>query len=583
MDGTHEKFCLSPGTILSHHYQIIKLIGQGGMGSVYLAYDTRLELQVAIKVISPQFAQSVDEENEEDVLKRFEAEAKIAAKIDHPNVIRIFGFNREAIDLGDTPHEIDYLVMELVSGRTLRNTMDVSGFEYEEEIRNWIAKYMIPILEGLQKVHDCGIIHRDVKPENFLMKDDVPKLADFGLSMGLSMPPVTGAVADIFGTLTYMAPEQFYNFSMAREPADIYSIGKILFEALEGKIPDKAKPFQQASLSKRETPLLETLNRIVMEATAVNPMQRIRSAKEFKEKLVQILYCGNLERRFAPRRALLRIARKILLPAAIIAALAAGFLITRWVKQPPVHPAPATEIHQQQPFSLGSIRVLPHANINLQPMQAGDKSMLRFLPAAEFSPADGSLHGTEKITIAPFYLSESPITNQQYVAFLNANLNRVRVADNDVLLNDHLVLKLSEKIRNYKPITFDGQKFIIKEPMHSACAALLVTGYGAEAYAGYFNLRLPRMQEWIYTMLAGGREKSEPLQLPTPVINYEPDRNGLRGINQIAEWGKTDKADFIILGQLSSSMIEGNLVLEKDPFKYYTDTGFRVAKDGLPR
>jgi serine/threonine protein kinase len=191
------KLCLAPGTTLGKNYQIIKMIGKGGMGSVYLAFDTRLDLQVAIKVISPEFSQTMEASELDGVLKRFESEAKIAAKIDHPNVIRIFGFSRESVEIDNHRYDIDYLVMELVSGRTLRNTMDVSGFEHEEEIRIWIDKYLIPILDGLQKVHECGIIHRDIKPENFLMKEDVPKLADFGLSMGFNLPSVTGSVADI--------------------------------------------------------------------------------------------------------------------------------------------------------------------------------------------------------------------------------------------------------------------------------------------------------------------------------------------------------------------------------------------------
>ena len=98
---------------------------------------------------------------------RFESEAKIAAKIDHPNVIRIYSFNRDDIQIDGQHYPVDYLVMELVSGRTLRNTMDVSGFEHEEEIQSWIVKYFIPVLEGLEQVHKSGIIHRDVKPRKF--------------------------------------------------------------------------------------------------------------------------------------------------------------------------------------------------------------------------------------------------------------------------------------------------------------------------------------------------------------------------------------------------------------------------------
>jgi len=291
MNESSKGVILTPGTLLGGTYQVIRQIGQGGMGAVYMAYDTRLDLKVAIKVIAPEHTENMDAAQYDRVLSRFRTEVRIVVKIDHPNVIRIFGFMQDILDVGGRNVEIDYLVMELLSGRTLRDTMDVSGFEYEEEIRSWIKSYMIPSLEGLEKVHSCGIIHRDIKPENFFMKEDVPKLADFGLSMGFDLPSVTGSVADVFGTLIYMAPEQFYNFSLARAPADISSVGRILYEVVEGRITDKVIPFKQVRLSSTESDYLKTLNEIVMTATAEKPNERIGSVRELKERLLQLEYC----------------------------------------------------------------------------------------------------------------------------------------------------------------------------------------------------------------------------------------------------------------------------------------------------
>ena len=548
------------------------------MGAVYLAFDTRLELQVAIKVISPEFSQTMEGTEFESVLKRFESEAKLAAKIDHPNVIRIYGSNRESVEIDNHQYDIDYLIMELVSGRTLRNTMDVSGFEHEEEIRSWISKYLVPILDGVQKVHDCGIIHRDIKPENFLMKDDVPKLADFGLSMGFNLPPVTGSVADIFGTLTYMAPEQFYNFSMARETADVYAIGKILFEVVEGKISEKSKPFQQVKLSNPETVFLEALNSIIMDATAVNPTQRIGSAKELKEKMMQLLYCSSVNlppASVTPSRSWVK---KAIWPAGAGVLLALGALIL-YSAPPDQSKNRPVEIHTPEPAQPGSLRYLPFSDSFDPVIRSKDMSTLRLIPPAELENSDGNLLGPGKITIEPFYLSESPITNQQYVDFLNENLSRVKMVDSDVFLEGQLALKISEKIRNYKPVTFEGGRFHVKHPMHSSCAVLLVTAYGAEAYAKYYNLRLPLAQEWLYVMISGGHKDATPIQLPTPVFTYKPDKNGLRGINQLAEWGKTKDDEFITLGQAVPGITEKDLDRGKNPFKYYTDTGFRVAKN----
>ena len=243
MKETIKLAVLDAGTILGGEYQIIRLIGEGGMGAVYMAYDSHLDLKVAIKVISSGNDGSLGSSEYDLALKRFQAEARIVARIDHPNVIRMYGIKHDTIEYEGQSIGIDYLVMELMAERTLRDTMDENGFESEEEMMAWITRYMIPLLDGLEKVHEGGIIHRDIKPENIFMKEDVAKLADFGLSMGHDFPSVTESMADVLGTLAYMAPEQYNNFSMAREPADIFAIGRILFEIVEGKITEKVIPF----------------------------------------------------------------------------------------------------------------------------------------------------------------------------------------------------------------------------------------------------------------------------------------------------------------------------------------------------
>lgn len=574
---------LAPGTVLGGIYQIIRLIGKGGMGAVYMAYDTRLDLKVAVKVIAPELAETMDASQYEGVLKRFRSEARIAAKIDHPNVIRIFGFRRDTVDFEDREVEIDFLVMELLAGRTLRDTMDVSGFEHEEEIKRWIATYMIPILEGLEKVHGCGIIHRDIKPENFFMKEDVAKLADFGLSMGFDLPSITGSVADIFGTMHYMAPEQFYNFSLAREPADIFSIGRILYEVVEGKMDEKVKPFKQVRLNHNATDYLRGLNEIVMAATAENPNQRIGSARELKERLLKLHYCRIAEPPGLHAQKGRWWARRTLWVLAFVAALGIGALAMHFSHEAaiPVAPAPAAA-PEPTPREVEDV-VYGIAPKGLKTsLRARENSHLLLIPPIELQLKPDNPLGASRIALEAFYLSEAPVTNQQYVAFLNANLDRIAIVDADVQLGGSLVLKLSEKIRGYKPIMFDGERFKVQDAMHSACAVLLVTGFGAEAYARYYGLRLMNAREWFAVLLTGGSQGDPRMPLPTPVINYAKDRYGLRGIHQIAEWGESEEEGFVILGQSPSDMIEAMLILEKDPFKYYTDTSFRVAMNPVP-
>ena len=592
MNETNEHQYLTPGTLLDGSYQIIEMIGKGGMGAVYMAYDVRLDRKVAVKIISPDFSDAMAAEERESILKRFESEARIAAKIDHPNVIRIFGFKRENIPVGTGVREIDYLAMELLAGRTLRNTMDVSGFEYEEEIREWISKYMIPILEGLQTVHERGIIHRDLKPENFLMKDDTPKLVDFGLSVGIDLPSVTASVAEIYGTVTYMAPEQFYNFSLAREPADIYAIGKILYEVVEGKMSEKIKPFKQARLPNADTPFLQALNEIVMNATEENPNQRISSAKDLKERLMALIYCRRAdgEPAKAARRSFWN--GKLLWPAIVLAALAAGAIVMHYTHSVDSRPAAtavpaATEIGPPIPGNeppMAEVQHRPFPDGLKKTFRGRDNSIFHLIPPTVIEPREDMedmkrLFGPGETTVDAVYLAENPVTNQQYLSFLNENLDRIEVIDNEVFFDGDLILKLSEKIRGYKPIVFDGERFFLKEPMHAACAVLMVTGHGADAYATYYGMRLPDAREWFYVMATNEEAVPERIEVPTPVINYSKDSYGLRGVNQIAEWGRIDGKVSAIFGQMPANMIGSEWVIEKDPSKYYTDTSFRLAKD----
>lgn len=577
---------LPPGTVLGGNYQIIRLIGKGGMGTVYMAYDTSLDLKVAIKVISSMVAHTMEISESESALKRFQAEARIVAQIDHPNVIRIYGFKQDIIEYDGQPCTVDYLVMELMAERTLRHTMDESGFETEEEVKSWITKFIIPVLEGLEKVHKSGIVHRDIKPENIFMKENSPKLADFGLSMGSDFPSVTGSIVEVLGTLAYMAPEQYNNFSLARESADIFAVGRILFEAVEGKITEKITPFKQVQLTVAATSeYYKSLNTIIMAATAENPLERIGSVRELRERLIDIRECPynvtlspKLKESIEPRwygQAL----RIILITVVVGLGVVAYKLYVD--SQPIVAPALQQNIGIQ-PSTGNRPKYGVLSKGQKQSLHGVDNSILRLIPPVKLELNRQNPFEEKQISLDAFYLSESPVTNEQFVDFLNSNIDKLTYTDSDVLLGDHLVVKLSEKIRGYKPIIFDGNQFLVQEPMHAACAVLMVTGYGAEAYAHYYGFRLIKAREWFTLMASNKGEVKKRLPLPTPVINYPQENFGIRGINQIAEWGKSKEDNFTILGQTASSMVGNEVILAKEPTKYYTDTSFRVAKDAVP-
>ena len=579
-DSTSSVF-LKPGTVLGDKYQIIRLIGQGGMGTVYMAYDSSLDLKVAVKVISPEVITGMDEEQREVALKRFQAEARIAAQIDHPNVIRIFGFNRDAIMYQDKTVDIEYLVMELLAQRTLRDTMDESGFEGEHEIKEWIGQYMIPILDGVDKIHCSGIIHRDIKPENFFLKEGRAKLADFGLSLGFDQPSVTGPMVDILGTLKYMSPEQFYNFSLAREPSDVFSLGRILYEAVEGTITEKVKPFKQVRISRTDTLFFNALGEIIAAATAENPKERIATARQLMERLSEILYCrtGIRERQedkvpFVTRLNMVH-ALLLILATAMLAMTYLVYHNGEVISPVMQRTGPVTEA------ATAKVEIFtdPRLEEITETFHARDNSIMTLIPGMRIKVLENKEQPFDENGVEPFYLSESPITNQQFVSFVNAIIDKVKIQDSDLMLDEKSILKLSEKIRDYKPIIFNGQKYVVQDPMHAACAVLMVTGYGAQAYAGHYGLRLPQAREWYALMASQTSGDTVRPALPTPVINYVKNRFGIRGINEIAEWGKNQEGSFVVLGGASSIMVESELVSVKDPEKYYTDTSFRVALD----
>ena len=161
---------LSPGTRLGP-YEILTPLGAGGMGEVYRARDSRLERDVAIKVLPESLL------SDGEALARFEREAKAVAALSHPNILAIHDFGRE--------HGIAYAVMELLEGETLRERVDAGAIPQRKTL-----EYALQIAQGLAAAHDRGIVHRDLKPQNvFLTRDGLVKILDFGLAKSLPEPP----------------------------------------------------------------------------------------------------------------------------------------------------------------------------------------------------------------------------------------------------------------------------------------------------------------------------------------------------------------------------------------------------------
>ncbi|WP_309123697.1 PASTA domain-containing protein [Arthrobacter sp.] len=254
-------------TVVDGRYLVRSRIARGGMSTVYLATDQRLERDVALKVLYPHLAE------DQRFLERFEREAKSAARLSHPHVVGVLD---QGVEEGPD-HGVAYLVMEYVPGRTLRDLLRERG---RLTPRQALAM-LDPVIEGLAAAHDAGLIHRDVKPENVLLEERGGiKIADFGLARAVSAGTNTGTLV---GTAAYLPPELMTG-GTADARSDIYSAGIMLFELLTGTQPYQGDApvrvaFQHVNSrvpapSTRVPGLAEDLDELVLWCTAVDPEKR---------------------------------------------------------------------------------------------------------------------------------------------------------------------------------------------------------------------------------------------------------------------------------------------------------------------
>jgi len=202
-------------TLTLGRYRVEGTLGQGGMAVVYLAQDEELDRPVAVKVLARHLA------GDGSIRERFLREARLAARLSHPNVVRVF-------DAGATDDEQPFIVMEYVPGRTLADCGKVSSDE--------AVRLGLQACAGLQHAHEAGLVHRDVKPGNLLLREDrVLKVADFGIARTADATRLT-QLGTVLGTAAYLAPEQAAGEEVTAA-ADIYSLGAVLYELLTGRLP----------------------------------------------------------------------------------------------------------------------------------------------------------------------------------------------------------------------------------------------------------------------------------------------------------------------------------------------------------
>ena len=204
------------GRVLDGRYLVLSHLADGGMATVYIALDQRLDRQVALKVMRADLAK------DESFVDRFRREARSAAKLSHPNVVAVY-------DQGEDNGHV-FLAMELVNGLTLRQVMHSEGALSPRAALDIID----PVLQALGAAHSAGLIHRDVKPENVILRQDgTVKVADFGLARAIATTTSTAQTGVLLGTVAYLSPEQVER-GIADARSDVYAAGLLLFEMLTG-------------------------------------------------------------------------------------------------------------------------------------------------------------------------------------------------------------------------------------------------------------------------------------------------------------------------------------------------------------
>lgn len=264
------------GQKINDRYQIIKTIGEGGMANVYLAYDTILDRNVAVKVLRGDLA------TDEKFVRRFQREALSASSLSHPNIVEVY-------DVGEDNGSY-YIVMEYIEGKHLKQLLKKRGSLTLTEV----VDIMLQVTDGMGAAHDSYIIHRDIKPQNIMiLENGLIKITDFGIAMALNSTQLT-QTNSVMGSVHYLPPEQASGKG-ATIQSDVYSMGILMYELLTGSLPFRGDNAVEIALKHIKNPfpsvreklpnIPQSIENIILKATAKNVKNRYADANEMHEDL----------------------------------------------------------------------------------------------------------------------------------------------------------------------------------------------------------------------------------------------------------------------------------------------------------
>ncbi|WP_329038999.1 protein kinase [Streptomyces sp. NBC_00178] len=287
-DGAQGRY--AGGSVAGGRYQLRDLLGEGGMASVYLAYDSALDRQVAIKTLHTELGR------EQSFRERFRREAQAVAKLQHTNIVSVFDTGEDELGGALMP----YIVMEYVEGQPLGSVLQSDIRQFGAMPADKALKVTADVLAALETSHEMGLVHRDIKPGNVMMtRRGVVKVMDFGIARamqsGVTSMTQTGMVV---GTPQYLSPEQALGRGVDAR-SDLYSVGIMLFQLLTGRLPFDAdsplaiayahvqeEPVAPSSINRSVTPAMDAL---VARALKKNPNERFPSAAAMQDEIARVL------------------------------------------------------------------------------------------------------------------------------------------------------------------------------------------------------------------------------------------------------------------------------------------------------